>query len=435
VAALPPRGTFVTASTGIAALAISGTTLHSFAGIGLGKEPAAALICRVQKNERSLKRWRDARVLIVDEISMIDGALFEKLDAIARAVRRQPSLPFGGIQLVLSGDFLQLPPVSKTGAAAAAFCFQTAAWAKAALTVLQLTRVFRQDERDFVDMLHELRRGVCSESARALLREAAERQCAPGADGIEPTRLFTLKRKVEELNAARLAALKGKFVDFAAHNSGNPTHVAALAKNCQVPETLRLKVGAQVMLVKNLDVAEGLANGSRGVVVGFREVGALAAAGSRDWKAVSRKQLWPVVRFAGKATTRVICPADWEVRVQKKVVARKVQVPLILAWSLTVHKCQGMSLDRVDLSLANCFEYGQAYVALSRVRTLAGLKLRDFDPQTVNASPAAKAFYQKLHDSEIGKLEKEEEEKARARRPDVAPDFDEDELEAMFENQ
>lgn len=424
VSALPAKGTFVTASTGIAALAIHGTTLHSFAGIGLGQDSAAELACQVQRRPKNLRQWREAAVLIVDEISMIDGRLFDKLDFIARTVRRKPDVAFGGIQLVLSGDFLQLPPVSKKGDCV--FCFQTKAWSGASLSVMQLTRVFRQEEKAFVDVLHDLRVGVCGAEARYMLKEAAEREWAITAgegDGIEPTRLFTLKRKVSALNEARLLSLRGSPMEYSAHNSGNQAHLASLSKNCQVPEVLQLKVGAQVMLVNNLDVGGGLVNGSRGVVVGFRD--ASEQPGPSDWKAVSKKSKWPVVRFVGKKTPVMIVPADWEMRVRKKVVARKVQVPLILAWSLTVHKCQGMSLDRVELSLSNCFEYGQAYVALSRVRTLAGLKLKDFDPQTVNANPDAKKFYQDLHDAEI--------ERASLALPSPQVDgFDDDELEAMF---
>eukprot|EP00808_Paulinella_micropora_P021919 g85.t1 len=369
-------GVFITASTGIAAVALGGTTVHSFAGVGLGRESVEVLIHKVKKSQAG-KRWREATVLIIDEISMLEAAFFDKLEQLARGVR-ECEMPFGNLQLVLTGDFLQLPPVAK--ASDAHFVFEAKSWKRCIHHTFELQQVFRQKEGAFVSMLAELRRGVCSEATQQALTQCKQRQLDT-SDGIQPTTLYSTKKQVEAENDQQLSRLTGETMNYHAQDAGQPTYLNMLQRSCPAPATLTLKPGAQVMLVKNLNLNEGLCNGSRGVVVKFdtaQETGA-----------------YPVVRFAnGKTTT--LHREKWEVVVGSQVVASRNQVPLILAWSLTIHKCQGMTIDRAVLSLGSVFEYGQAYVALSRVRDLSGLKLLDFQPSVVKAHPRALDFYNKL---------------------------------------
>lgn len=388
IRSLPKDGTFVTASTGIAAVAIGGTTIHSFAGIGLGDLPTAELVSRVKSSRDARKRWQTCKTLILDEVSMIDGDLFDKLEAVARGVRDSHE-PFGGVQLVMTGDFLQLPPVNKRGHAK--FCFEALTWPRCVPQVLELTRVFRQSDMDFIDILNKIRFGDCDSECTALLRTCINRRLP--SDGIEPTKLHALKASVASENQQRLNQLNTDPVTFCAQDVGEQRYVTILAKNCAVPSQLVLKQGAQVMLVKNLHPEKGLVNGSRGFVKEMVQDD--RAQDEQADQRVSPSSLWPVVHFTN-GEELVMYPEKYQIEIQNKVVAERKQVPLILAWSLTIHKCQGMTLDRVQLSLSRIFEHGQAYVALSRCRSLEGLALLDFDPSVVRASPKAKEFYSNL---------------------------------------
>jgi ATP-dependent DNA helicase PIF1 len=247
-----PAAVAVTATTGIAACHIRGVSLHSFAGIGLGQESADLLIKRVRRSRWAADRWRATRCLVIDEISMLDAALFDKLDAIARSLRADPR-PFGGLQLLLVGDFAQLPPVSKGGAPPADFCFDARAWTAAVEVQVELRQVFRQRDAAFVALLAAIRLGECTPATVARLAAASAAAAAAadaavaggGAPAERPTRLFARNAEVEDVNARGVAALPGPAVTLAAHDTGQSPHLEALQKSCLAPATLVLKIGAQ----------------------------------------------------------------------------------------------------------------------------------------------------------------------------------------------
>jgi ATP-dependent DNA helicase PIF1 len=253
---------FVTAPTGIAACNVGGTTLNSFAGVGLGKETADHLAMIVCSNERTARKWRQARVLVIDEVSMLDGKLFDKLDYVARRARNEETKPFGGIQLIMCGDFYQLPPVGIDQNAS--FCFEAKVWPRLILPSRQLVlrKIFRQSDECFVKCLNELRCGrVSAETTRALTATKSNQlshnrgasgsgqgaATEGGGDGsaIEPTRLYSHNADVDRENDQRLRRLSGKTMTYEAYDTGSAA-AKRLLQNCSCPEHLKLKMGAQV---------------------------------------------------------------------------------------------------------------------------------------------------------------------------------------------
>ncbi|XP_053550048.1 ATP-dependent DNA helicase PIF1 [Bombina bombina] len=373
VGALPPKSTYATASTGVAACHIGGTTLHAFAGIGSGKAPLEQCI-ELAKRPGVRQHWISCRHLIIDEISMVEGEFFDKLEAVARAVRGRDE-PFGGIQLIVCGDFLQLPPVTQASSQTK-FCFQARSWRKCLHLNMELTEVRRQTDKAFIALLQAVRLGRCTEEVTRQLiltsKHTIER------DGILATRLCTHKDDVEFTNERRLQQLPGECHTYDSLDS-DPMLVKTVNAQCPVSQQIQLKEGAQVMLAKNLDVSRGLVNGARGVVVGFE-------AGSKAL---------PRVRFLC-GVTEVVKPERWVIKGNGGIFMTRQQLPLKLAWAISIHKSQGMSLDCVEISLVRVFECGQAYVALSRARSLEGLRVMDFDPKVVKANPYVLQFYARM---------------------------------------
>ncbi|XP_061587196.1 ATP-dependent DNA helicase PIF1 [Cololabis saira] len=370
---LPPKSTFATASTGVAACHIGGTTLHNFAGIGSGSAPLEQCIELAQR-PGVLQHWTTCRHLIIDEVSMVEAQFFDKLESVARSVRRSTQ-PFGGIQLIVCGDFLQLPPVSK-GKEKASFCFQARSWRKVIQVNMELTEVRRQTDQNFISLLQAVRVGRVTEEITSKLMKSAYHEVE--RDGIVATRLCTHKTDVEVTNEERLQQLPGAVRVFDAVDS-DPELLKTIDTHSPVGRKIHLKVGAQVMLTKNLDVARGLVNGARGVVVAFQ----------------SEKHGLPRVRFLC-GVTEVLKPERWVFKSGGGGHLSRQQLPLKLAWAISIHKSQGMTLDCVEISLARVFESGQAYVALSRARSLEGLRVMDFDPHVVRADPDVLVFYKKL---------------------------------------
>jgi ATP-dependent DNA helicase PIF1 len=405
----------VTASTGLAAQTIGGTTLHRFTGIGLGQAPTKKLIQDILENDTKLQRWKEVRVLIVDEISMIDCVLFDKLDAIARAVRETDE-PFGGIQLVLSGDFFQLPPVRK-GAddGSPKFCFESKSWSGAIRHTINLTQIYRQRDPAFTTMLNQVREGSLSPAA---IEKFGKLHRPVQHKGVEATELFPLRREADRANLRRLQDIHRDAHNYTAEDGGtieNPNIRKMLLSDCIAPEYLTLKVGAQVMLTQNID--QTLVNGSQGCVIDFCNTLSFLHTSWEDGDTHNSDEvvdkllpLYPVVLFTmrdGKTRIHHCEPVEWAVErwepdpweedgwVVNKL-ATRVQVPLILAWALSIHKAQGQTLDRVKVDLERVFETGQAYVALSRTRSIDGLQVLNFDPSKVAVHPKAKAFYESL---------------------------------------
>lgn len=451
----------VTAATGIAAVALHGSTLHSAMGCGAPRTADDFLAMWLPENRTRLRALKVRRrrgrccsesaptttltttglaspypsppqVLIIDEISMVSAEMFEFLDVMLRQIRRCEAA-FGGVQLVLCGDFFQLPPVARDPADAPpgaflnrGYAFQSPAWRRADLWCVFLTTVYRQADPTFVALLGSVKTGD-ARAAEWLHKLCAER--LPEGD-IPPTRLFARNADVNRVNADELRALPGAKVVLRAVDRADAyvddadrRRLLALCNECPAPRQLELKVGAQVMLVKN---CHGLANGSRGVVTRFATLGdylarergvaastlavaaawstsskrpaaaaaaaaaANAAAAAADANSANDMPL-PVVRFSnGRVLT---CgPEAFEAELVGAGQACRYQVPLKLAWALTIHKSQGLTLDAVDVSLAGCFADGQAYVALSRARSLEGLCVLDVSPTCVAASQAVLDF-------------------------------------------
>ncbi|KAH8283091.1 hypothetical protein KR054_012030 [Drosophila jambulina] len=376
ISALPPDGTVATASTGVAACLIGGTTLHAFAGIG-GGDASMQRCLELASRPMSAQTWRKCKRLIIDEISMVDGQFFEKIEAVARHIRRNDR-PFGGIQLILCGDFLQLPPVIKAdfGAAHTAtpqqrFCFQSSAWETCIQCVYELKQVHRQSDPEFVKILNHLRIGHVNESITTRLA-ATSKQKIEG-NGILATQLCSHTNDANSINESKLENLQGDKILFKADDS-DASMTKQMDQQVQAPSQLYLKVNAQVMLLKNINIANGLVNGARGVVVRID------------------KDNLPVVRF--KNNQEYVCRHEkWIIKTATGGILTRRQVPLKLAWAFSIHKSQGLTLDCVEMSLSKVFEAGQAYVALSRAKSLQSIRILDFDAKQVWANPQVLQFY------------------------------------------
>eukprot|EP00592_Proboscia_alata_P006177 CAMPEP_0194356764 /NCGR_PEP_ID=MMETSP0174-20130528/4343_1 /TAXON_ID=216777 /ORGANISM="Proboscia alata, Strain PI-D3" /LENGTH=532 /DNA_ID=CAMNT_0039126483 /DNA_START=62 /DNA_END=1657 /DNA_ORIENTATION=+ len=351
----------VTASTGIAATHINGVTLHSWAGIGIGRGGASKLVPKVLGNNAACERWRTTRALILDEVSMIDGILFEALDQIGRSVRGKCNLPFGGLQVILCGDFFQLPPISLKSAG---FAFQAPAWINGCIKKRELVTIVRQEGNfEFINALCDLRKGTCSKEVEQLLGTChVSRKFLP-TDGIVPTKLYCTNKNVDLENNTKLDELTSPIRYFRSNDVFKGNYPKNTAKTLldqiekKIPNILRLRIGAQVMLLKNTP-EWNLVNGSRGVVVSFDD----------------DNNGHPNVQFPdGK--TRTIDTFQFFSANGGGAMTRS-QLPLKLAWCWTVHKSQGMTLDRAELQLDDAFDFGQAYVALSRIKSLDGLWIR-----------------------------------------------------------
>ncbi|KAG5876122.1 hypothetical protein JTB14_036162 [Gonioctena quinquepunctata] len=376
IGALPPDVTTATASTGVAACHIGGITLHRFAGIGSGEATLERSV-ELASKPPAVSIWRKCKHLIIDEISMVDGSYFEKIEEVARRVRRNDK-PFGGIQLILCGDFFQLPPIMKpkpgqSKMASPKFCFQTKAWESCRLTSFELKRVHRQNDESFISILNKIRIGRVDEIVTKTLEKTALQKIE--SDGILATRLCSHTNDADIINESKLKALPGESKVFECQDSV-PGSTKQIDQQTSVPNRLELKIGAQVMLLKNINIASGLVNGARGVVKKFEE--GLPIVQFRNRKEYSAKwEKWVVKTAGGGSLTRK-------------------QIPLKLAWAFSIHKSQGLTLDCVEMSLGRVFEAGQAYVALSRAQSLETLRVLDFKASQVWANTDVVEFYKTL---------------------------------------
>ncbi|XP_017891849.1 ATP-dependent DNA helicase PIF1 [Ceratina calcarata] len=367
ISALPPDVTMATASTGVAACHIGGITLHQFAGIGLG---TANLDRCYQMASRKASLWRKTKHLIIDEISMIDADYFDKVEAVARHIRRNDR-PFGGIQLILCGDFFQLPPVSKDNTAK--FCFQSSVWDKCVHFNYELRIVHRQTDSEFIKILNSIRIGRVTDEIAETLKATAKQKIE--GNGILATRLCSHVNEAEDINEFQLNELKGESKVFTAQDS-DPSMTVTMNQQLTVPDKLVLKVGAQVMLLKNINISNGLVNGARGVVIKF-------------------DQSVPVIQF--KSGIQYHAKLEkWSIKTNLGTIVHRKQIPLKLAWAFSIHKSQGLTLDCVEMCLSRVFNAGQSYVALSRAQSLQSLRVLDFNSQQVWAHTDVLTFYKKF---------------------------------------
>lgn len=369
----------VTASTGIAATHIGGLTIHSWSGVGTKDTLTKYDLDQIISNERVTKRIKKAHVLVIDEISMLDGKLLDMVEVICRTVRQKGD-PFGGLQVVCVGDFFQLPPISRSGDVTR-YAFESKAWEKLKPLVCYLSEQHRQEDELLLSLLGSIRSGDVEEEHYTLLRE----QTDIAYEDVEPTKLYTHNADVDSVNAARLKELSGSVRSFSLSGKGNKTLQESLVRNCLSPATLFLKEEAMVMCTKN-NFEAGYVNGTLGRVVGFDSY-----------------EGHPIIETADKRRITVE-PTTWEMSHEGKVMASIEQIPLRLAWAITVHKSQGMSLDAVEVDLSKSFVYGQGYVALSRVRSLAGLKVNGINANALMVDPKIieqdKRFYAESESAE-----------------------------------
>lgn len=351
----------ITAATGIAATHVSGMTLHSWSGIGIAESLSEADVDRIAGKEHIAKRIAKAKVLIIEEISMLSASTFEMADAVCREVRRVDQ-PFGGLVVVLVGDFFQLPPVSRSRDVR--FAYTSPVWRDLNMITCYLTEQYRQDDSDFLSVLSAIRSGEVEElHYEELMRRHTDASELP----LSAPKLFSHNADVDRINAEELAKLPGTAKKFTMSSKGKDTLVDGLIRGCLSPETLELKEGATVMFTKNSPQGR-FVNGTLGTVTGWDASG------------------MPLVETKDGLTIATE-PMEWQLEEQGKVKASIAQIPLRLAYAMTVHKSQGMSMDSAIMDLSKAFEYGQGYVALSRVRRLSGVYLTGLNQRALEVHP------------------------------------------------
>ncbi len=379
----------ITASTGIAATHVGGMTIHSWSGIGAKDVLDSYALDAIVTNEKVVRRVKKARVLVIDEISMLDGRVLDMVETVCRTIH-QKGEAFGGIQVILVGDFFQLPPIAGRGEMSR-FAFESRAWDTAKFLTCYLTEQHRQEDELLLGLLNSIRKNDVDESHYTLLSE----QTDIAYPDIEPTKLFTHNSDVDAMNTSRLRELTTQGRTFKMEAMGNKTLLVGLVKNCLSPEVLELRIDAMVMCTKN-NFEVGYVNGTLARVLRF-----------------DHEDGYPVIETSDGREIKMV-PQNWTIQENDKMLAQITQIPLRLAWAITVHKSQGMSLDAAEIDLRNAFTYGQGYVAISRVRSLAGMKVIGLNSQALLVDPRVvhkdEHFRSDSDDAEYAFSEMEEEE-------------------------
>ena len=388
----PHKIIHITSLTGISAINVGGMTLHSFAGLRLGDKPANYYLKAVEKNKKIKTRWLDTDLLIIDEISMMSAELFDKLVYLAENIRylaTEDGHVFGGIQLVAFGDFFQLTPIIKQQPKDdKIFCFESDNWNRIISENIELKKIFRQTDDYYAKLLNRLRQGKhTDEDIAAIISRQISRD---EINDFNIIKLFPINRLVDEENSRYLKENDNNTVFYKAQYDGDEELTEELKKQFMSSglDTVILKKGMRVMLIKNLDVDIGLVNGSLGYIDRFC-----------DDK--------PVVNF-DNGLSRIIEKNEWKIDKFVKVddfgdkskiftvSAKALQIPIILANSISIHKSQGQTFEKAIISLADCFADHHIYVALSRVKSLDGLYIIDFEPSKIKINKKVKKFYSQL---------------------------------------
>lgn len=393
----------VTASTGVAATHLKGMTIHSWSGIGIKDFLTDYDIDNLEQKAYLWKRFEKTKVLIIDEVSMLSSSTLDCIDRVAKVFNRN-ELPFGGMQVIFSGDFFQLPPIEKKPmyteetifldeeeVSRIPFAFKSKAWKECDLHTCYLSEQFRQEDDVLMNLLSEIREGEISDKLVDILNKRIIKE-----EDEEITKLFTHNMNVDSFNQKKLSVIDNTEKIYTMTGKGKPNLVDALKRGCLVPERLIIKKGALVMFVKNNPIT-GYVNGTVGEVIDFEDG-------------------FPVVKTKN-GERYVASPQTWSIEEGSKVLAEISQVPLKLAWAVTIHKSQGMTLDKAVIDLSNSFVEGQGYVALSRVKTLEGLFLKGFNKMALAVHSEVRKMDEEFRDlsdklfSYIKKLKPSEFEK------------------------
>jgi len=339
----------VTASTGIAATHIGGVTIHSWSGLGVKNKLSEKDLKKILRKSYVKKRFKGNEVLIIDEISMLNSFQFDSLNKICQMFKMNEE-PFGGMQIVCSGDFFQLPPIKRNGDEK--FVTESEIWNKMNLKVCYLEEQHRQENDGLLDFLNYIRQNNPVKARQTLSTFALNNKNCPAF----LTKLYTHNADVDAINSRELEKINEEPMVYKMKSSGNKNVVDLLKRGCLAPEKLLLKKGAKVMFIKN-NFEAGYVNGTLGEIAYFDVDDGLPVVSTYNGKTIK----------AGLAT--------WIIEEDDKIKAQVTQIPLRLAWAITVHKSHGMNLDSAEIDLSKCFEEGMGYVALSRLRSLDGLKL------------------------------------------------------------
>jgi ATP-dependent exoDNAse (exonuclease V) alpha subunit len=373
----------VTASTGIAATHMNGMTIHGWSGIGIRETLGERDLDELESKKYLWTRFEKARVLIIDEVSMLHAS---RLDMVDKVLRRFKGIeaPFGGLQVILSGDFFQLPPINKNrnvdndiNFSSKEMVFNSNAWKSMRLAICYITEQYRQEDEIFTEILNKIRQDDLEEIH---FEEIQKRMNLDIEESQNWTKLYTHNIDVDNLNNIELGKLDGETKVYQMETAGNEVLVGILKKSCLAQETLYLKKGAEVMFIKN-NLEGSYVNGSRGKVVDFYDE--------------DINTMLPIVElYNGKRV--YVKREEWIIEENGKKKASITQLPIRLAWAITIHKSQGMSLDSAIIDLSKSFSYGMGYVALSRVRTLSGIHLLGINPNALKVDPVILELDKKL---------------------------------------
>jgi ATP-dependent DNA helicase PIF1 len=374
----------VTASTGIAATHLGGQTIHSWSGLGVRSTLTDRDIDDMMQRLYLYKRFERTKVLIIDEVSMLHHHRLDLIEWICRQMKHNEK-PFGGMQVILCGDFFQLPPVTRGEVAESEFAYKADSWQDAKLTICYLSEQHRQKDNTYLSILNEIRENNVTGKTIDLLKSRFNKE--PDGGG-EYTKLFTHNINVDEVNNRYLGLVQGEEKKYHMSWKGSSALADSLRKSCLSPEILTLKVGARVMFTKN-HMEGGYVNGTLGKVEEFNSFGD------------------PIIRTNG-GMLFTVAPQSWKIEEEGKIKAEITQLPLRLAWAITVHKSQGMSLDSMEVDLSKSFVKGMGYVALSRVRSLGGMKLLGFNDMSLEVNEEVLEMdkkFQEMSDTAVEKLQ------------------------------
>jgi len=390
----------VCALTGCAAVLLEckAKTIHSWAGIGIASHSIEIILKKILKSSFKYRNWKDIEILIVDEVSMMSKKIFELLDIIGKKTRKDPR-PFGGIQVIFSGDFYQLPPVgNKDDPETIQFCFESSLWMETFTKEnhIQLTQIFRQKDPIYANILNQIREGRIKRSSCVILEKYVNRPI-PEDILVTPTKLFPTRNKVDLINLGEMnKVICGEIEYKVKYHYELPmtekekqsrlqfsqeqilTELQYIQSNLLCEETVKLKLGCQVMCIVNIELPNGsmICNGSQGIITNISENNIPTVKYNNGVELLMNAHVWPSENIPGIGIS---------------------QLPLILAWALTIHKSQGATMDCAEIDVgSSIFECGQTYVALSRIKSLEGLYLTSFEPNKIRINKKVRDFYENL---------------------------------------